>query len=305
MLYYFSFVSALSLLPLLTVAKPTPTSTCKTDKVVKAITTAPSGEGLGFCSELLISASTIGTLDYTITIPVYTTTTDPSSTDPVTKFVSKGTKTVITRTTYASQASRTPNPTKFTRPLPSYIEQYPTPRVRSACSCLVPDPLTYTIYRRCDILSSTSTSYTTLTYTTGVPGSKTKTYKYTDTTTKYRATTSAYPTSCPDAGHVPYIAADGSTWDRRCGTYISRYRELKDVKADSFDACIDKCVAYNKKEGYSQCQGVAFYDGTTCSLYNEPGYLDDAAGAAAVATLSFYEPETTESDYCAALTPTA
>ncbi|KAL8744416.1 MAG: hypothetical protein Q9190_003327 [Brigantiaea leucoxantha] len=270
------------------------------------MTAAESGEGFLYCSILRESLSIIGTLEPTITIPFYTTVTKSKSTDPVSVYISKGTKTVITSTSYSSQPHRTPDFTRFTRPLPSCVEPYPTSRVSSACSCLVPNPNTYTQYRRCDILATTSVEYTTLTYTTGVPGTKTKTYIYTDTTTRYRRTTAPFPTACPDADGVPYIGPDRSIWERACGTYLYSYRPLKDDRADDFDGCIDKCIAFNQKEGFSRCQGVQYdgtANGTTCQLVNEPGFYGIGDGGTfGLATLNFYETSTTLSDYCATLT---
>ncbi|KAI4187687.1 MAG: hypothetical protein L6R41_002633 [Letrouitia leprolyta] len=160
---------------------------CKRDNIYRALKRQTSGIGDSFCTELLQKVSYIGTLDPTVTIPVYTTSTDINSLDPVYTYKSKGTKTKITSTSYASQ-TRTANPTKFTVPLPSYVEQYPTSKVSSACSCLITAIPTYTQYRRCDgVLSSTATYFTTLTYTTGKPNGKTITFTYTDTTTKYKS----------------------------------------------------------------------------------------------------------------------
>ncbi|KAL9596292.1 MAG: hypothetical protein Q9219_005887 [cf. Caloplaca sp. 3 TL-2023] len=249
----------------------------------------------------------IGTLDPTVTIPVYTTINDSKPRDPVYTAISKRTKTKITKTNYASQ-TRTANPTKFTIPLPSYVEQYPTSRVSSACSCLITEIPTYTQYRRCDILSTSFTSYTTLTITTGKPNGKTITFTYTDATTKYKATMSAYPTACPDADRIDYVATDQSAWDRSCHASLGSYRFIDAVKALSFNDCIEKCVDYNRKEGYTQCQGVFWNpnDGNACERYNTPGYLVDRDDSdAQVATLKFYYPETTQNDCCASLTTRA
>ena len=276
---------------------------CKRDDVYRAVKRQPSGIGDLFCTEYLAKTSIIGTLEPSFTYPVYVTETNSASTQPVTIYQSKGTRTKITTTNYASQ-TRTANPTKFTVPLPSYIEQYPTAKVISACSCLVTAIPTYTQYRRCDILETTSTEFYSLTYTTGVPGTKTVTYKYTDTTTKYKATSAPFPTACPDANRVDYVASDHSAWDRACRGYVYSYVLIDVVKAPNFDACIEKCVDYNKKEGYSQCQGVEWLPqyGNQCTRYNMPGYLADSqAGAAQVATLKFYYPSQTQSDYCATL----
>ena len=280
--------------------------TCKKDNVYRALNRQPSGIGDAFCTELLAKLSIIGTLEPTFTYPVYTTFTDSNSYDPVTVFKSKGTKTKITTTNYASQ-TRKADPTKFTLPLPSYVEQYPTSRVSSACSCLITEIPTYTQYRRCDILSSTSTFFTTIGYTTGLPNGKTVTYSYTDTTTKYKATSAAYPTACPNADGVDYVATDKSDWDRTCHGSLGSYRPIDVVKAPSFNACIEKCVDYNRQEGYTQCQGV-YWDpknGNACERYNQPGYLgsrDDSN--AQVATLRFYYPSTSQSDYCVGVTAT-
>ena len=277
---------------------------CKKDNVFRALKRQPSGIGDLFCTELLAKQSIIGTLEPTVTIPVYTTVTDTKSRDPVTVFKSKGTKTKITTTNCASQ-TRKADPTKFTIPLPSYVEEYPTSKVSSACSCLITEIPTYTQYRRCDILSTTVVSLTTFTYTTGKPNGKTVTYSYTDTTTKYKATSAPYPTACPEADGVDYVATDKSDWDCSCHGGIHQYRPIDVVKAPSFNACIEKCVEYNRNEGYTQCQGIYWdpQNGNSCERYNSPGYLaprDDSN--AQVATLRFYYPETTVSDYCAGVT---
>ncbi|KAL8804290.1 MAG: hypothetical protein Q9182_002655 [Xanthomendoza sp. 2 TL-2023] len=278
---------------------------CKRDNIYRALKRQPYDAGDAFCSELLIKQSIIGTLEPTVTIPVYITSTDSKSRDPFTTFKLKGTKTKITTTNYASQ-TRTPNPTKFTLPFPSYIQEYPTSKVSSACSCLITAIPTYTQYRRCDILSTTSTSYYTLTYTTGVPNGKTVTYSYTDTTTKYKATTAAYPTACPNADQIDYIATDHSAWDRSCHASLSSYRPLDVVDAPTFTACIERCVDYNRQEGYTQCQGVYWNpENNSCERYNMPGYLgsrDDSN--AQVATVRFFYPERSVSDYCVGVTAT-
>lgn len=56
---------------------------------------------------------------------------------------------------------------------------------------------------------------------------------------------------------------------------LNSYRILKDVKAPSFLACIEKCVDYNAQVGYKQCQAVEWIAsfGNECHLYNEPGYV--------------------------------
>ncbi|KAL8877174.1 MAG: hypothetical protein Q9198_004766 [Flavoplaca austrocitrina] len=279
---------------------------CKRDNVYRALKRQPDGIGDLFCSELLVKQSIIGTLEPTITLPVYITSTDSNSRDPITTFKSKGTKTKVTTTNYASQ-TRTANPTKFTVPLPSYIQEYPTSRVSNACSCLITEIPTYYQYRRCDILSTTSTSTTTLTYTTGVPNGNTVTYVYTDTTTTYKATSAAYPTACPNADQVDYVATDKSAWDRSCHASLSSYRPIDVVKAPSFNACIEKCVDYNRNEGFTQCQGVNWRpeDDNSCERYNMPGFLGSRPDSnAQVATLRFYYPEATQSDYCAGVTAT-
>ena len=56
---------------------------------------------------------------------------------------------------------------------------------------------------------------------------------------------------------------------------LNQYRSLVDIKAPSFMACIEKCVDYNAKVGYKQCQAVAWIAsfGNECHLINEPGYV--------------------------------
>lgn len=280
----------------------------RADPVIRAIRNNEAGEL--FCSGLLEQPYIVGTLDETITIPVYITETDTASEEPVFVVASTTTRTEVTSTSFASQ-QRTANPTKFTLPLPSYVQQYPTPRVSSACSCYIgpANIATYTQYSRCDVLSSTATSYYSITITTGVPNPRdTTTYTFTDTRTDTVETSAPFPTSCPAADGVDYVASDQSAWERICGAYIPSYRPLGAVKAASLDACIEKCVDYNNKEGYSQCQGVLFLPvgqgpgGKNCERYNSAGYPVSGDGPGEVATLRFFEPAATQSDYCATIT---
>ena len=295
-------VLAIYLVATIVVADPV----CNRDNVYRALLRQPSGIGDIFCSEYLLKTYFIGTLEPTITLPTYTTETNTNSNQPVTVYKSKGTRTKITTTNYASQ-TRTANPTKFTLPLPSYIEQYPTTKVSSACSCLITSIPTDTIYRRCDVLDTTKVVFETFTYTVGLPGKKTVTYSYTDTTTKYKATTAPFPTTCPEANAIDYVASDDSAWDRACDAYLPSFVPIDEVKAPSLDACIEMCVDYNRKEGYTQCQGVLWLpqNGNSCQRVNMPGYLGlGGDGVGQVATLRFYYPKQTESDYCATITYT-
>ena len=240
--------------------------TCKRDNVYQALLRA-SDEASFFCPEFIAQTSFIGTLRGPITIPVTKTVTDPRSTDPVMVFKSQGTSTDVITTSYASQTGRMPNPTAFTIPLPSYIQQFASSQVSSACSCIVTSVRTDTIYRPCEP-KTYSTSYTTLTFTTGKPGKQTITYTYTDTSTIYESTTAPFPTACPEANDVDYVGSDLSTWERGCDTALNCVRPLKSTTAADFDACIEQCVAYNKKLGHNQCQAVLFYpsNGNTCEL---------------------------------------
>lgn len=51
------------------------------------------------------------------------------------------------------------------------------------------------------------------------------------------------------------------------------------MRGENLNGCIDKCVDYNVKLGYKQCQGVSFdRKGRQCMLINEPcdvSFADD------------------------------
>ena len=279
------------------------------DNVYRAIVRQTDGIGELFCTDLLAQTSISGVLRGIITIPIYITSTDRRHTEDATTYKSKGTKTVVITTSYSSQMRTAA--TGVTRPFPSYIQQYPPSRVTSACSCLVTGTNipTYVPIRYCENEVDT-TSYTTLTYTVSASGRKTVTSTYTDTTTRYKGTTGPFPTACPAANGVPYIASDRTSWDRLCSSYLAGYRPLPDfpdegVKAPNFDACIEKCVDYNTRKGYKQCQVVQYITDTkNCFLANSPQYIAGGQGGAQAASLIFYEPSTTISDYCASLSPT-
>ena len=278
---------------------------CNRDAVYRALARASYEQGTLFCSNLLAQTSYSGTLNEDITIPIYTTKTDRRTTEDATVYNSMGTRTVLITTSYSSQ-KRTAA-TGITQPYPSYIQQYAPSRVSSACSCIATDVPTYLVYRSCDP-STTTTTYTTLTYTVPASGAKTVTSTYTDTTTKYRQTTGPFPTACPAADGIPYVATDRTSWERTCGAYVASGRPLgpdEGVKAQGFTTCIEKCVDYNVKEGYKQCQ-AAMYNADTkaCFLFNSPGYISFAEPQVQVAALKFDEPSTTVSDYCASLNAT-
>ena len=194
------------------------------------------------------TVSLVGTLRDTFTIPEYTTVTDSNSQQPVTVYKSTRTCVTTTSTSFSSQANRTPSPTAFTMPLPTYVEQYKPAKVKSACSCIVDYINTYTQYQNCERSVNVFTT-TTLKWTTGKPGRKTRTYTYTDTHTKAKSTTAAYPKACPAADNVDYVATDHTVWERGCNTGLNQYREIDHVHADTFIGCIDKCVQYNKERG--------------------------------------------------------
>jgi hypothetical protein len=169
------------------------TSQCSHPKILSALQAHSSDGSDFFCRQLLATVSTIGTLDYDPTLVFYETSTSFSS---------------LTR-----------RPTDFVKPLPSYVQQYSTAAVSKACSCYVGHGETYTQFRSCEPTSTTTYS-TTLTYTVGVPGKETVTFTGTSTRTKLKYTTAAYPSNCPDADGIDYVASDHSLWDRGCKTGV-------------------------------------------------------------------------------------
>jgi hypothetical protein len=192
------------------------TSQCSHPKILSALQAHSSDGSDFFCRQLLATVSTIGTLDYDPTLVFYETSTDTQSTDTVYVFASTTTKERVTSTSFSSLTRR---PTDFVKPLPSYVQQYSTAAVSKACSCYVGHGETYTQFRSCEPTSTTTYS-TTLTYTVGVPGKETVTFTGTSTRTKLKYTTAAYPSNCPDADGIDYVASDHSLWDRGCKTGV-------------------------------------------------------------------------------------
>jgi hypothetical protein len=177
---------------------------CEYPKILSALKANYENGSDLFCNELLATVSTVGTLREDYTYVFYTTFTDTKSTDVVYKYTATTTKERVTSTSYESQ-KRTPS--SFVKPLPSYVQQYPTPSVSKACSCYVGPGATYTQYRNCEQASTTRRVSTTLTETVGVPGAETVTYTGTSTKTKLKHTTAPYPSTCPDADQVCIVTA--------------------------------------------------------------------------------------------------
>ena len=153
---------------------------CNKSSVYRAIQRLPSGTGTIFCSEYLATK--------TYQIPrQHSLHPRPSNRNrlfihrPSHHLQNERHQTHIITTSYSSQ-ERAAN-ASITQPLPSYIEQYPTSRVRSACSSIVPTPVQNTYYIPCDG-SEASTIFYCNTFTTGKPGKKRVTSKSTETTTK-------------------------------------------------------------------------------------------------------------------------
>jgi hypothetical protein len=192
------------------------TSQCSHPKILSALKAHSSDGSDFFCRQLLATVSTLGTLDYDPTLVFYTTETDTQSTETVYVFASTTTKERVTSTSFSLQTRR---PTAFVKPLPSYVQQYSTSAVSKACSCYVGPGETYTQFRSCEP-TSTRTYSTTLTYTVGVPGKETVTFTETSTRTKLKFATAAYPSTCPEADGIDYVASDHSQWDRGCKTGV-------------------------------------------------------------------------------------
>ena len=102
---------------------------CKSDKIVRALEANYENGSDSFCQEFLASISYIGTLRQDPTIFFYETSTDSASTDIVYKYAETTTKEKVVSTRFDSQ-KRTG--TTGIMPLPTYVQQYPTPRVRKA-----------------------------------------------------------------------------------------------------------------------------------------------------------------------------
>ncbi|KAF2823107.1 hypothetical protein CC86DRAFT_469666 [Ophiobolus disseminans] len=242
---------------------------CEHPKILSALKAHYDDGSDIFCRQLLATVSMIGTLRE----------------DPTLVFLQDGDGRQI-------GGHRKRKPTSFVKPLPSYVQQYPTQSVSKACSCYVGPAETYTQYRVCEQASTTTTYSTTLTYTFGKPGAQTVTFTQTSTKTKLKYTTAPYPSTCPEADGIDYVASDHSQWERGCKTGISCYRPLGTVKAPSLNACIETCVNYNAKLGYKQCQAVTYDPKTNeCFRINEPCYFAHNPGGANVATMRFLPPQ--------------
>ena len=192
---------------------------CQQEKIYRELQANIENGSDFFCSQFLQKVSEIGTLREALTLPFYKTVTDTKSKDDVYVYRSTTIKTEVTTTGYESQKRTAAT---FTAPLPSYVQQYPTPRVSKAwyviryflkeysctgrlahlpSSCLIPTPATYTQYRVCEQASTSTTVSTTLTYTVGRPG-KTSTVDLIETETLTKSTSAAFPTACPAADNV-------------------------------------------------------------------------------------------------------
>jgi hypothetical protein len=191
-------------LVLLTVPTTAQEKKCEYPKILSALKANYANGSDLFCNELLASVSVVGTLREDPTYVFYITETDTKSTDTVYKYAATTTKERITSTSYQSQ-KRTPS--SFVKPLPSYVQQYPTPSVSKACSCYVGPGATYTQNRVCEQASTTRRVSTTLTETVGVPGATTVTFTETSTKTKLKYATAPYPSTCPDADGVCIVTS--------------------------------------------------------------------------------------------------
>ena len=102
---------------------------CKNDKIVRVLEANEENGSDSFCQEFLASISYIGTLRQDPTLFFYETSTDSASTDIVYKYKETTTKEKVVSTRFDSQ-KRTG--TTGLMPLPTYVQQYPTPRVKKA-----------------------------------------------------------------------------------------------------------------------------------------------------------------------------
>ena len=105
------------------------TSSCKQEKIYRDLQANIENGSDIFCSILLEKVSFVGTLREDPTLFYYATVTDTKSKDPVYVARSTTTKIKITTTSFESQQRQAITPTA---PLPSYVQQYPTPRVIKA-----------------------------------------------------------------------------------------------------------------------------------------------------------------------------
>ena len=105
------------------------TSSCKQEKIYRDLQANIENGSDIFCSQLLEKVSFVGTLREDPTYFYYATVTDTKSKELVYVARSTTTKIKITSTSFESQHRSAITPTA---PLPSYVQQYPTPRVIKA-----------------------------------------------------------------------------------------------------------------------------------------------------------------------------
>ena len=172
---------------------------CEHPKILSALKAQYENGSDAFCQQLLATVSMIGTLREDPTLFFYATKTNTKSTETVYAYAAITTKDRVTSTSYASQKRK---PTVFVKPLPSYVQQYPTSAVTKACSCYIGPAETYTQYRPCEQAPTTTTYSSTFTITVGKPGAKTVTFTETFTNTRLKYATAPYPSTCPDADRV-------------------------------------------------------------------------------------------------------
>lgn len=123
--YFHLALSILFFLPII-VAQ---TSSCRQEKIYRDLQANIENGSDIFCDYLLKKVSLVGTLREDPTLFYYQSVTDTKSTDLVYVYRSTTTKTKITTTSFEPQQRTAITPTA---PLPSYVQQYPTPRVIKA-----------------------------------------------------------------------------------------------------------------------------------------------------------------------------
>ena len=124
-IYFHLVFSILCFLPIIAAQ----TSSCKQAKIYRDLQANIENGSDIFCGYLLEKVSYIGTLREDPTYFYYATVTDTKSKDPVYVYRSTTTRTKITSTSFESQQRTGTTPIA---PLPSYVHQYPTPRVMKA-----------------------------------------------------------------------------------------------------------------------------------------------------------------------------
>ena len=123
--YFHLALSILFCLPII-VAQ---TSSCQQQKIYRDLQANIENGSDIFCDYLLEKVSLVGTLREDPTYFYYATVTNTKSKDLVYVARSTTTKIKITTTSFESQQRSAITPTA---PLPSYVQQYPTPRVIKA-----------------------------------------------------------------------------------------------------------------------------------------------------------------------------